>query len=218
MPHPQSRRAKDAKRKRAAERRRDTDEDRRERAERHAATEERHRVEKLRAQKRGRSRTVAVGAIGALALALFGYALWSELRPATELAGVEHPADDGRGHRSGMTYASSTPTSGAHTAQSPLCRTYPTPLDLSLAVHALEHGVVVLWYDAARPELADALMEVAESWDSHVIVSPSVGLGDPVVATAWNRLKAYPGVVPEVEDFIDAYRNRGPEDVDCDRV
>jgi hypothetical protein len=218
MPHPQSRRAKDAKKKRAAERRRDTDEDRRERAERHVATEERHRVEKLRAQKRGRSRTVAVGAIGTLALTLFGYALWSELRPATEVAGVEYPTDAGRGHRSGVTNASSTPTSGAHIAQSPLCRTYPTPLDLSLAVHALEHGVVVLWYDVARPELADALVEVAERWDSHVIVSPSTGLDHPVVATAWNRLKAYPGVVPEVEDFIDAYRNRGPEDVDCDRV
>jgi len=161
---------------------------------------------------------MVVGTFVVLVVALFGYALWSEVRPATELAGVEHPADDGGGHRSGMTYASSTPTSGAHIAQSPLCRTYPTPLDLSLAVHALEHGVVVLWYDVARPELADALMEVADRWDSHVIVSPSAGLDDPVVATAWNRLKAYPGVVPEVGDFIDAYRNRGPETVDCDRV
>ena len=76
----------------------------------------------------------------------------------------------------------------------------------------------MLWYDAARPELAEDLAQIADGWDSHVIVSPHVGLGEPVVATAWNRLKAYPDVVPEVEEFVDTYRRRGPENVDCNRA
>ena len=78
--------------------------------------------------------------------------------------------------------------------------------------------MVVLWFDAARPDLVEGLAQVADGWDSHVIVSPRVGLGQPIIATAWNRLKAYPDVVPEVEEFVDTYRLRGPETVDCDQT
>lgn len=218
MPHPQSKRAKAAKKQRAVERRRRTADDQRERAERHASTEESRRLVKLRRRRRSRVWKVAIGALGVLLTTLLGYGLWYGLRPDPEIAGVERPSDDGRGHRVGMSYASLTPTSGAHDSRSPFCGIYPTPLEPSLAVHALEHGVVVLWYDAARPELADDLAQIADGWDSHVIVSPHVGLGEPVVATAWNRLKAYPDVVPEVEEFVDTYRRRGPENVDCNRA
>lgn len=218
MPHPQSRRAKVAKKKRTVQRRLRTDDDRREEAERHVSTEERHRLGKLHRQQRDRRLSVAAGAVVILLAALLGYAFWVEVRPDSELAGVERPFDDGRGHTTGMTYASLTPTSGAHDSRSPQCTVYTTSLALPLAVHALEHGVVVLWYDAARPELAVGLAEIADRWDSHVIVSPAADLGDAVVATAWNRLKAYPGVVTEVGEFVDTYRLRGPETVDCDQT
>ncbi len=155
---------------------------------------------------------------GVLLVGALGYLLWNELRPGPELAGVERPSYDGRGHRSGVSYASSTPTSGAHDSRSPSCGIYPTPLAPSQAVHALEHGVVVLWYDPSRPELLGDLADVANGWGSHVIVSPSDGLGAPVVATAWNRLKAYPDVVTEVEEFVETYRRRGPENVSCDQT
>ena len=216
MPHPQSRRAKEAKRKRAVERGRRTAGEHHERAERHTSTEERRLLTKSLRRKRDRAWNVAVVALGVLVVSALGFVVWNEVRPDPELAGVERPADNGRGHRSGMTYASLTPTSGAHDSRSPLCGVYPTPLDPTLAVHALEHGVVVLWFDAARSDLLEGLTEVADGWDSHVIVSPNVGLGEPIIATAWNRLKAYPGMVPEVEEFVDTYRLRGPETVDCD--
>ena len=216
MPHPQSRRAREAKRKRAVERGRRTADEHHERAERHTSTAERRLLAKSHKRKRDRAWNVATVALGVLVVSALGFVVWNEVRPDPELEGVERPADNGRGHRSGMTYASLTPTSGSHDSRSPLCGVYPTPLHPTLAVHALEHGVVVLWFDAARSDLLEGLTEVADGWDSHVIVSPNVGLGEPIIATAWNRLKAYPGMVPEVEEFVDTYRLRGPETVDCD--
>ena len=218
VPHPQSKRAKAAKRQRAEQRRERTADDQAERARRQSASEERRDGVRVKRRRRARAWTVAVWATVLFVVGGVGYALWNQSRPGPELAGVERPSYEGRGHITGATYASSTPTSGAHDSRSPACVVYPTPLDPALAVHALEHGAVVLWYDAANPELAGDLAVIARGWDSHVIVSPAPGLADPVVATAWNRRKAYPGVVAEVEEFVDTYRKRGPEDVDCDQA
>ena len=52
-------------------------------------------------------------------------------------------------------------------------------------------------------------------FDDRVILSPNDALTDPVVATAWLRLKAYDGADPELEEFISTYRERGPESVPC---
>ena len=85
------------------------------------------------------------------------------------------------------------------------------------AVHSLEHGAVVIWY---RPSLAteeiSGLEAVVNRFDDRVILSPNAELSQPVVATAWNRLKAYEGADPELEQFIETYRNRGPESVRCE--
>lgn len=86
-----------------------------------------------------------------------------------------------------------------------------------LAVHALEHGAVVLWHrpDLPAEDLA-RLEEIVARWESHVILSPNPGIDDDVVATAWNRRKAYTAADPELDRFIETYRRRGPESVDCD--
>ena len=218
MPHPGSKRAKAAKQQRATKRRQQSAEDHRSRAERQAATDEHRRVTRARKRRRTRATNAAVLAAVALVVGGIGFALWIGLRPGPELAGVERPPDQGRGHISGASFSSSTPTSGPHDRRSPSCRVYSTPLDRSLAVHALEHGAVVLWYDSALPDLSEELASVASGWSSHVIVSPSVGLSEPIVATAWNRLQGYPGVGSEVEEFVETYRRRGPENVSCDQV
>ncbi|MFQ5557232.1 MAG: DUF3105 domain-containing protein, partial [Acidimicrobiales bacterium] len=102
--------------------------------------------------------------------------------------------------------------------RSPPCGVYSTPLDPSLAVHALEHETVVLWYDPARPEIGAELAALVGRWDSPVIVSPSDRIDEPIVATAWNRRKGYDEVTAEVEEFVDIYRRRGPENVPCEVV
>jgi hypothetical protein len=139
------------------------------------------------------------------------------LRPDPELPGVERPTDQGRGHVTAPRYDTSTPTSGAHLAQAPACRSYAEPLDPGLAVHALEHGAVVIWYDTERAEeLRPELETIAGRWDSHVVLSPNTALDAPIVATAWNRLARYDEAGDDVGDFIDTYRRRGPERQPCD--
>ncbi|MGQ0434893.1 MAG: DUF3105 domain-containing protein [Microthrixaceae bacterium] len=139
------------------------------------------------------------------------------LQPDPEVSGVERPRDLGGGHVANATYASPTPTSGPHPAQAPSCRATSSPLDPGLAVHALEHGAVVVYYRAAdAATLRDPLEALADQFSSHVIVAPHETLDDPIVATAWNRLQRFDAVGGDVREFIDVYRRRGPERVDCD--
>ena len=84
------------------------------------------------------------------------------------------------------------------------------------AVHGLEHGAVVIWYrQNLEEEVGPALRQIVDGFDNRVIVSPNAAMTDPIVATAWNRLKRYETVDPEIEEFIIRYRGRGPEQVSC---
>lgn len=49
-----------------------------------------------------------------------------------------------------------------------------------------------------------SLREIVSRFDNGVILSPNPQLRQPIVATAWNRLKAYKSVDPEIEDFIES--------------
>lgn len=172
------------------------------------------RRERYRRVRRRRLRNVSVGIVVA-AVVIAGF--WWVARPDPELAGVMTPRNRGGGHVASATYDSPTPASGAHDARAPSCGTYSEPLEPALAVHALEHGSVILWYDAAQPELVDELATMTEEWDSHVIISANADLDTPIVAAAWNRLKSYRAGDPEINDFVRTYRRRGPESVACDR-
>jgi hypothetical protein len=140
---------------------------------------------------------------------------WFLFKPGPELVGVERPHDDGRGHVQAATYDGPTPTSGQHRSASPPCGVSQQVLPLDLAVHALEHGVVVFWYDESQPELAQELGEVVDNFRSHVIVSPSINLESDIVATAWNRRVDITNGSTEAQEFAETYRQRGPESVPC---
>ena len=179
---------------------------RRERQAQEAAAR-RHAI-RLRRLRTGAALAVAVGAIAAIVY-LTGHA-------DPEVAGVTKPPDDGRGHVEGATYDSPTPTSGRHNAAAPRCGVTPEPLAPDLAVHALEHGAVVVWY---RPDVDVALRstatDVLAEWDSHWILSPNPAIDDPFVATAWNRLMAFDQPDALMAEFVETYRERAPERVDC---
>jgi hypothetical protein len=146
---------------------------------------------------------------------LFAAAAYFFLKPDPELAGVVRPPDRGREHRTGaVSYDTPTPTSGPHAPTAPRCGFHEEPLALPLAVHALEHGVVVVWFSDDR--LAAPLRELMGRFRSHVVVSPNPRIRAPIVATAWHRLKRYQAVTDDLEDFVRIYRGRGPERVKCD--
>ncbi|MDZ4825694.1 MAG: DUF3105 domain-containing protein [Actinomycetota bacterium] len=152
-----------------------------------------------------------------MALAVAAAGLFFLLRPDPELEGVERPPNRGRGHVETVAYDTATPTSGKHASQAPQCGSQSSPLAPELAVHALEHGAVVIWYQSdAADELVAALDELVATFDSHVIVSPNDSISEPIVATAWNRLKRFTGPGADLDEFVRVYRKRGPEKVSCD--
>lgn len=213
-PHPQSKKAKAAKAKRAQAR---TTQDPDKAASKQEARLERQIVRRRHQERKARLRRIRNIALGVVAVGVVAGGGWLAFRPDPELAGVIRPSNRGGGHVAAATFDSPTPTSGPHDARAPRCGTYREPLDPALAVHGLEHGAVVLWYDAARPELADELEDATEEWDTHVIISANGNVDRPVVATAWGRMKAYDAVDPEITEFVRTYRQRGPERQPCDR-
>lgn len=213
-PHPQSKKAKAAKAKRAQAR---TTQDPDKAASKQEARLERQIVQRRHQERKARLRRIRNIALGVVAVGVVAGGGWLAFRPDPELAGVIRPSNRGGGHVAAATFDSPTPTSGPHDARAPRCGTYREPLDPALAVHGLEHGAVVLWYDAARPELADELEDATEEWDTHVIISANGNVDRPVVATAWGRMKAYDAVDPEINEFVRTYRQRGPERQPCDR-
>ena len=188
-------------------------------AEKQARRVERKRQEEEARRKAARTRRARRAALYVLAVTIIVGGAFFLFRPDPELAGVERPRDEGGGHApagESLSYDDAAPTSGRHVANAPACRVYSEPLAPELAVHALEHGAVILYHQPDDAETALALEEVATEWDSHVIVAPNEGIDSPVVATAWNRRKSYDGVDPEVQEFVETYRQRGPEKVDCE--
>ncbi len=112
-------------------------------------------------------------------------------------------------------YATSTPTSGAHNPFPTAPGFYDSPQPPTQLVHSLEHGLVVLYYDEPSAEVLEQLKSWASlytgRWDGLVVTRLS-GLGPKVVATAWRKkLEIHPFDPAATAAFIDANRGRGPE-------
>jgi hypothetical protein len=190
-------------------------------AEKRARREERKLAEaksKQLAQRRRRIRTAAIVAVGVLVVGIAGF-LVVDKAIADELPGVSTERNEGRVHvESGteVNYATATPTSGTHAEGAPRCGILSEQIPKEFAIHALEHGTVVIWYQPTLDDdVVSGLRDIVNRFDDRVILSPNAEMTDPVVATAWLRLKAYDGADPEIEEFISVYRERGPENVRC---
>ncbi|MEN8040077.1 MAG: DUF3105 domain-containing protein [Actinomycetota bacterium] len=190
-------------------------------AEKRARRKERQAAEARAKQVANRKRRTKVGLsvlAAAVVVGAIGFVIVDKA-VADELPGVSQQAYEGRDHvESGQTvaYATATPTSGTHAASSARCGVFAQQVPAEFAVHSLEHGSVVIWY---QPTLAaeeiSGLEAIVNQFNDRVILSPNAQLSQPVVATAWNRLKAYDGADAELEQFIETYRNRGPESFSC---
>lgn len=171
--------------------------------------EARRKAEQTRKIKIGATGLIAIGVVAAITLAIL---------PGS-LPGVSAFPSDGRVHLAigeTTTYPTATPTSGTHSVNSPSCGVLSVQLPTELAIHTLEHGGVVIWY---APDIGGGtvagLADIVNRFDDRVILSPNAGVEEGVVVTSWRHLKAYDGADPEIEEFIDIYRFRGPENVPC---
>lgn len=129
---------------------------------------------------------------------------------------VATEANLGRAHVA-STSSDPAPTSGPHSGPA-VCGVFSRPLDADAQIHSLEHGSVLLQYrpDDATEEDIEELGRIAGDFGSHVTVAPNPRLPGPFVATAWTRRAEFATVdVARARDFAIAFRQRGPERVDC---
>lgn len=139
---------------------------------------------------------------------------------AAQMPGLERETCKSQGHVSKderVAYETDPPLSGQHYATWINPGFYDQPQIPEELVHSLEHGHVVIYYDEAKltaTEL-DAVNALTRkhrgNWDG-VVAVPRTDPEHPLVLTAWEhalRLNGYDAAV--VDQFVDLFRGRGPE-------
>jgi hypothetical protein len=110
----------------------------------------------------------------------------------------------------GIRYNSTPPTSGPHSGVTITAGIYDSPVRNALAVHALEHGHVIISYapDTSPSDVA-ALRRIAKRYPVDVLLLPYPGLSEPIALTAWGRIDTLPALdEPRIDRFIEALRGR----------
>ncbi len=139
-------------------------------------------------------------------------------RGQTALAAIVRPPGEGSGHLAPgqrVNYLGDPPTSGVHDPDWVTPGGYGSPRVREKLVHSLEHGMVVIYYDAPPAASLATLKDWAglygAPWSGIVLVRKP-GLGEAVILTAWRRLMRLDSFdAAAAAAFIDAFRGRGPE-------
>lgn len=182
------------------------------------------KAEALAAKRRAEARERIVRRV--VILLLIGAAFWFFIlrtTAPTEIAGhtVEDFGSQGVNEHTDVdvAYDSTPPVSGAHRPPpAPACGVYAEQIEDESQVHALEHGAVMIQYDPVQVDPADiaAVEAIAKSYDSHVISAPYGGMETPITVSSWGKLIRLDSLdEPAIREYIDEFRQKAPEDVDC---
>jgi hypothetical protein len=108
-----------------------------------------------------------------------------------------------------VSYNSMPPTSGPHFAFTVAPGVYDTPVPDGLAVHALEHGHVVIRYADSLPDReVAALARVARRYGADVVLAPYPEVAG-IALTAWGRFDLLDRYDEDrVIGFVEALRGR----------
>ena len=137
---------------------------------------------------------------------------------AAALTRVDTRPSEGRTHLTAgqsIQYGTNPPTSGPHYTVWVDPGFYDTAQSRVNLVHSLEHGMVVVYYDAPGDDVMSRLREWADLFTgpwSGIVVTRRAGLGEKIILTSWRRtlrLDRFDELASAA--FIDAYRGRGPE-------
>ena len=162
--------------------------------------------------------------VWAVVLVVAGLGFWTAKLPkfqasdTPEVKGEFFPAQ-GREHiATGAThpdYSSDPPTGGWHYDTTAQAGIYDKELPDEQLIHNLEHGHVWLSY---RPDLdpavIDKLAEIAKSYGSKIIMAPRSKNTSPIALASWEyllKLESFDQL--QVEGFIKAHRDKGPEKI-----
>jgi hypothetical protein len=143
----------------------------------------------------------------------FGAALAQDLPAEIETI----PAGPDNGHLPlGFAYEYGTPfpTSGPHSPRPTPAWMYTEPQPPTELVHALEDRNIVIYYDQPGDAVIKRLLELTQQYSGQsdgVIATPSLGLGEGIVLTAWEKRLALPSYDEQkTAAFIDAFRGYEP--------
>jgi hypothetical protein len=131
------------------------------------------------------------------------------------LTGIQTVPDGGNAHIADPAYATEFPTTGPHEPTWIKPGFHSRPQAPGKLVHSLEHGMIVIYYDAPGDQALGILRGWANlfpgQW-SGVVVTRKPGLGGAIVLSAWRNLLRQDVFDPAVAAaFIDRFRGRGPE-------
>ena len=176
-------------------------------------------IEARRRQKNTQRGIVA--GVALLVLAIGGYFAYAaitreELGETFQTSGVnEHVAAD----QTVSDYNSNPPTSGLHWSTIGPWGVQDAPVANEQQVHNMEHGGVVIQYDAATLP-ADALQDLKDKVNeipTKVVLAPREGMDSPIALTSWGRmlkLQAYDEA--QIDGYIDLYIDKGPEKIQAE--
>ena len=129
--------------------------------------------------------------------------------------GDQHIADE----QSFTGYSSAPPTSGPHWIAPAPWGIYSEPLPNERQVHNLEHGGIMIQYNTENQELITQLRRFAQKqseFPCFLVVAPYPDMQFTVAVTAWDVRDTMASYDDEqLQEFVDAYRNKGPERLSC---
>ncbi|MSU56049.1 MAG: DUF3105 domain-containing protein [Candidatus Taylorbacteria bacterium] len=119
--------------------------------------------------------------------------------------GTEHPA-----------YNSNPPSGGQHYILTAKKQFYTEPIPDENAIHNLEHGDIWITY---HPRVSESVKnELKQFAFAKILISPREANDNDIALVAWDRVDAFNldgDSVPKerIMDFINRYRNKGPEKI-----
>jgi hypothetical protein len=169
--------------------------------------------------------TLVIIGIGLLVVVgLTAIVLFTLLSPGATAAVGTAQSMDGRTHieegTAGGPYTSTPAASGPHWPQPVSWGVYPDPIPQEPVIHNLEHGGIVIWYqaDQVSPAEVQELAQYTQSWNTteryKVLVAPWAGadFGSPMAMVAWTWLLYMDEVDTELMDrFVDQHYGDAPE-------
>jgi Protein of unknown function (DUF3105) len=167
-----------------------------------------------------RERLVRFAFIGLIAVGAIWF-FFLRTKAPTEIGGHELLSDSqaGEGVHTGdpVTYDTVPPVSGAHAPGSAPCGVHAEQIPNENLVHTLEHGAVGLLYDPTIDiQQVRDLENIVGGVSSHMFSAPYEGMDTPIVVSAWGyRMPLEEVDEPAIQEFMDEFRQNGPEDQDC---
>jgi hypothetical protein len=172
----------------------------------------------------GGTQMVVIGVGLLVVVGLTAIALFTLLAPGASATVGTAQAMDGRTHidegTQGGPYSSTPAASGPHWPQPIAWGVYPDPIPQEPVIHNLEHGGIVIWYQADQVAPTDVaeLAEYTRRWNSteryKVLLAPWAGadFGAPMAVVAWTWLLYLDELDTDLMDeFIDQHYGDAPE-------